>query len=130
MSIIAEKLAAAPISWGVSEVPGWGHQAEPEEVLSAMRELGFTATEFGPDGFLPRDPAARRDRLEAAGLTAIGGFYPAVLHDPEVDVTTGLTAELEAYAATGADTLVLAADTGTDGYDSRPQLEASQWEHL
>ena len=130
MSIIADKLAAAPISWGVSEVPGWGHQAGPDEVLAAMRELGFTATEFGPDGFLPRDPTQRRDRLAAAGLQAIGGFYPAVLHEPGRDVVTPLTAELEAYAATGADTLVLAADTGTDGYDSRPRLTAQQWDQL
>lgn len=130
MNTIAEKLAAAPISWGVSEVPGWGYQPRPDQVLSAMRELGFTATEFGPDGFLPRDPAQRRDHLAAAGLQAIGGFYPAVLHDPELDVITPLTAELAAYAAAGADTLVLAADTGREGYDSRPQLAGHQWDQL
>jgi inosose dehydratase len=26
-------IAGAPISWGVSEVPGWGHQLRPERVL-------------------------------------------------------------------------------------------------
>jgi inosose dehydratase len=28
------RLAAAPISWGVCEVPGWGLQLPPERVLA------------------------------------------------------------------------------------------------
>ncbi|MBA2640901.1 MAG: inosose dehydratase, partial [Nocardioidaceae bacterium] len=47
------KVAGAPISWGVSEVPGWGHQLPVDRVLADMRALGLTATEFGPVGFLP-----------------------------------------------------------------------------
>ena len=47
------RIAGAPISWGVCEVPGWGYQLEPNKVLSEMRELGLAATELGPDGFLP-----------------------------------------------------------------------------
>ena len=31
----ANRIAGAPISWGVCEVPGWGHQLPPERVLSA-----------------------------------------------------------------------------------------------
>ena len=64
MSAKDAKIAAAPISWGVCEVPGWGHQMSPERVLKEMSELGFTATEFGPLGFLPIDPA-----IKAAILT-------------------------------------------------------------
>jgi inosose dehydratase len=48
-----ERIAGAPISWGVSEVPGWGHQLSPERVLAEMRSIGLMATEAGPDGFLP-----------------------------------------------------------------------------
>ena len=33
------KIAAAPISWGVCEVPGWGHQMSPERVLKEMSDL-------------------------------------------------------------------------------------------
>ena len=28
------KIAGAPISWGVCEVPGWGFQMNPDRVLS------------------------------------------------------------------------------------------------
>ena len=56
--VAAGRIAAAPISWGVCEVPGWGHQMAPQRVLAEIRELGFAAAEFGPPGFLPLDPAA------------------------------------------------------------------------
>ena len=47
-----------------------------------MRELGLAATEFGPDGFLAADPAAKADQLASYGLRAVGGFLPVLLHDP------------------------------------------------
>ena len=47
-----DRIAGAPISWGLCEVPGWGYQLTPERVLSEMRDLGLGATEFGPPGFL------------------------------------------------------------------------------
>jgi inosose dehydratase len=43
------RIAGAPISWGVCEVPGWGHQLDPDRVLAEMRDAGLAATEFGPD---------------------------------------------------------------------------------
>jgi inosose dehydratase len=57
-------LAAAPISWGVCEIPGWGLQLPPERVLSEMAALGLTATELGPQGWLPREGAAVRAELD------------------------------------------------------------------
>lgn len=123
------KIAAAPISWGVCEVPDWGHQMSPERVLTEMQELGFDATEFGPEGFLPDEPAARAETLERHSMQAVGGFYPAVIHDPDHDPLPGIERELEAYTAAGADTLVLAAATGVDGYDAeRPELDDAGWE--
>ena len=56
------RIAAAPISWGVCEVPGWGHQLDPKEVLTEMVELGITATEFGPQGWLPESRPLGRKR--------------------------------------------------------------------
>ena len=38
------KIAGAPISWGVCEVPGWGYQMAPERVLTEMKDIGLTAT--------------------------------------------------------------------------------------
>ena len=51
------KLAGAPITWGVSEVPDWGRQLDRDRVLSEIAQAGFHATELGPPGFLPADPA-------------------------------------------------------------------------
>ncbi|MGI8415149.1 MAG: hypothetical protein ACR2P2_02865, partial [Nakamurella sp.] len=50
---LRERVAGAPISWGVCEGPDWGYQLDSETVLTQMREVGLAATEFGPDGFLP-----------------------------------------------------------------------------
>lgn len=122
------KIAGAPISWGVCEVPGWGYQLEPERVLTEMSELGLTATEFGPVGFLPEDGAARAALLQRLGMKAIGGFFPILLHDVGFDPLPDITQELEGYVASGAEVLVLAASTGLDGYDdARPVLTDQQW---
>ena len=53
------KIAGAPISWGVCEVPDWGYQMAPERVLAEMQQIGLTATEFGPQGWLPVDAEER-----------------------------------------------------------------------
>lgn len=124
------KIAGAPISWGVCEVPGWGHQMERDRVLDEMVELGYTATEFGPLGFLPVDTDARGRVLREKGLSAVGGFVPVVLHDPNHDPEPEIRAELEVFKAAGATTMVLSANTGVDGYDSRPELDENGWATL
>lgn len=121
------RIAAAPISWGVCEVPGWGFQLTPERVLGEMRALGVVATEFGPDGFLPASPGDKSETLAGAGLKAVGGFVPIVLHDAESDPVPVIEAELDSFVAAGATRLVLSADTGQVGYDSRPTLNESEW---
>ncbi|MFD1859109.1 inosose dehydratase [Aeromicrobium camelliae] len=124
------RIAAAPISWGVSEVPGWGHQLAPEHVLAQMRDLGIEATEFGPDGFLPDDPEQKAATLAAFGLRAVGGFLPVVLHDPAVDPLPIVDRFIDALLASGAEVVVVAAASGADGYDARPDLDAGQWRTL
>lgn len=125
------KIATAPISWGVSEVPGWGFQFTPDRVLSEMRELGFAATEFGPDGFLPEAPADKAATLAEYGMTAIGSFVPVVLHDPDVDPLPRIERELDDYAAAGAGVLIVCAVTGKDGYDDvRDEMDEAQWATL
>jgi inosose dehydratase len=127
---VPERIAGAPISWGVCEVPGWGHQLPAERVLREMAELGLTATEFGPDGFLPDDPASRAQVLRGHGLQALGGFTPLLLHVAGSDPVPEVEQLLPAYAASGADVMVLSAVTGVDGYDSRPDLDAQGWRRL
>jgi inosose dehydratase len=111
----ARRLAGAPISWGVCEVPGWGRQLPPDRVLAEMAALGLTATELGPLGYLPLEPQALRGRLDAHGLVLVGGFVPLVLHEPALGDTrrvAGETARL--LAAAGAEVFVgaLVADAG------------------
>lgn len=124
------KIAGAPISWGVCEVPGWGHQMTQDRVLNEMRELGYSACEFGPLGFLPEAAEERAAILAKHDLTAVGGFLPVVLHDPNHDIEPELRAELEVFKRAGAEVLVLAASTGLDGYDDKPILEDEGWDTL
>jgi inosose dehydratase len=123
------RVAGAPISWGVCEVPGWGYQLPVDHVLAEMRTVGLTATEFGPDGYLPTDPGQRSRLLAEYGLTAAGGFVPVVLHGPAADVMAEVDRALDAFAG-GRPVFVLAAVTGRDGYDSRPELDADGWSAL
>lgn len=125
------RIAAAPISWGVCEVPGWGHQMDADRVLTEMASLGVEATEFGPLGFLPEDAEGRRATLEKHGMKAVGGFVPVVLHDPGFDPLPEVDTELDAYVAAGAEVLVLAANTGLDGYDAtRPEMREENWQAM
>ncbi|MDR1767046.1 MAG: TIM barrel protein [Propionibacteriaceae bacterium] len=121
------RIAGAPISWGVCEVPGWGYQMTPDRVLKEMAEVGITATEFGPEGFLPADPQAKAKTLADYGLKAVGGFVPVVLHDPGHDPLPEVDRELDSFVAAGGDVLVLAANSGLDGYDTRPVLDDEGW---
>ncbi len=121
------KVAGAPISWGVCEMPGWGYQLTPQRVLAEMRDAGLAATELGPAGFLPSDPDELSALLESYGLSCVGTFAPVLLHDAGHDPLPDIAGPLAAVVASGAEVLVLAAATGTDGYDSRPTLDDDQW---
>lgn len=125
------KIAGAPISWGVCEAPGWGHQMRPERVLREMSELGLGATEFGPAGFLPGQAQARAMLLSELKMEAIGGFFPIIIHREDHDPLPEVLEELKSYKATGAYELVIAANTGLDGYDTkRPELDDAGWQRV
>ena len=123
------RVAGAPISWGVCEVPGWGYQLPVDRVLAEMRAVGLTATEYGPVGYLPTDPSQRSRLLAEYGLTAAGGFVPVVLHEPAADLMAEVDRALDAFAG-GRPAFVLAAATGREGYDHRPELDADGWSTL
>lgn len=126
------KLAAAPISWGVCEVPGWGRVLPVEQVLAEMAGLGLRATELGPPGFLPERVEPLTVRLAAHELTLVGGFLALVLHDDAVRKAT--LAEVERacalLAGAGGQVLVIAAATGLPGYDDRRGLDDDAWVRL
>ncbi|HWH99831.1 MAG TPA: sugar phosphate isomerase/epimerase [Propionibacteriaceae bacterium] len=125
-----DKIAGAPISWGVCEVPGWGYQLGPDRVLEEMRDVGLLATELGPEGFLPSEPAAMARVLSEHGLQAVGGFTPLLLHVPGHDPLPEVDRILDGYAASDARVLILSAVTGSAGYDARPQVDEAEWKRL
>ena len=126
----AGKIAGAPISWGVCEVPGWGYQLSPERVLAEMTQVGLAATELGPAGFLPNDPRRAASVLREHHLASVGGFVPVILHLPGHDPVPEIQNVLAGYADTGSGTLVLCADSGLTGYDARPTLDEDGWATL
>jgi inosose dehydratase len=128
--VTTQRIAGAPISWGVCEVPGWGYQLPPSRVLAEMRDVGMAATELGPDGFLPAAPGAMAEVLSRHHLQAVGGFTPLLLHVAGHDPVPEVEKLLQAYAATGSDVLVLSAVSGLDGYDARPTLDDAGWRTL
>lgn len=124
-------LAAAPISWGVCEVPGWGEMLDAERVLREMSNLGLTATELGPVGYLGYEPSAIKHLVGEFGLTVLGGFVPLVLHDAAQWAATEVEARDVAarYAATGATKFVTAVVVDND-WSEPMKLSDDQWEHL
>jgi len=131
MSLI-DRVAGAPITWGVCEVPGWGYQLAPSRVLDEMAGLGLRATELGPEGFLPADPGRIRDVQGAYGLELVGGFHPIALHvrDGLDRRLAGVAAYADLLSAAGADVLVLAAAAAGSGYESSPDLDRDEWATL
>jgi inosose dehydratase len=130
MTSAVQRVAGAPISWGVCEVPGWGYQMDPKRVLTEMHEIGLNATELGSDGFLPATPEGKAETLNEYGLHGLGNFTPVVLHNPDHDPRPEVDRVLDGFEAVGATVLVLSAITGLRGYDSRPDLGASGWQTL
>ena len=126
------RVAGAPISWGVCEVPGWGYQMDAERVLDEAAGLGLTAIEAGPDGFLPGEPDVMASLLSQHGLELVGGFVPVVLHRQAARDSELASVERQAklFAAAGAGVLVIAAATGEEGYEESAGLEDGEWEEL
>lgn len=126
------RIAGAPVSWGVIEVPDWGYQMPAERVLREAASLGLVAMEAGPEGLLPRDPAEVSDVLSGYGMTLVGGFVPAVLHEPDVrdEALALVDRRAEFFAAAGADVVVLAAATGSESYEEVAELDEGAWRAL
>jgi inosose dehydratase len=131
MSEFLARVASAPISWGICEVPGWGAMLPTPRVLSEMAAFGFTATELGAPGFLPTDPDAVKDELAGYGMTLLGGFTPVVLHDPAFrDATIAqATATAELFERAGATKFVSAVVLDPDWSVPRP-LTAEEQRHM
>jgi inosose dehydratase len=124
------RLAGAPISWGVCEVPGWGRQLEPERVLGEMASLGLAATELGPVGYLSSDAARVRGLLDRFGLRLVAGFVPLVLHTPSLDQAREVVARVAGLLA-ALEAEVLTVTPVMDAAWSAPKpFDESEWRRL
>jgi len=124
------RLAGAPISWGVCEVPGWGRTLSRDRVLTEMASVGLRATELGPLGYLPLEPGPLRELLAAHELRLVAGFVPLVLHERSIQGARQ-TAEWVAalLAAAGAETF-LAAAVMDEEWSAPQSLGPDQWRRL
>ncbi len=124
------RIASAPVTWGVEGSPGWGHLMDRERVLAEMQQVGLSATELGPDGYLPEDVDELADLLDRFGHTLIGGFVPAVLYRPEL--ASENLVYVERVAATlsrlGASMMVLGPDSHHPGFDRPIELTEVEWD--
>ena len=126
------KLAGAPISWGVCEVPGWGLQLPPERVFAEMVELGLKATELGPLGWLPEDGKQARTVLDGFNLRLVGGFVPVVVH--EIALAREYAKQAAHMLAQAGGELFVAATVQDERWSTPRPLDADGWrraaEHL
>jgi inosose dehydratase len=131
MASSLERVAAAPISWGVCEVPGWGAELPPDRVLSEMAALGVRATEAGRDGYLGTDPAEIVRVLERHGLRLVGGFLPVVLHDrAQHEASIAAAHRVGAlFEAAGGSFLVSAVVVDLDWSERSPLID-DQWQAI
>jgi inosose dehydratase len=128
------RVAGAPVSWmmGVIEIPDWGYQMPAERALREASSLGLTAVDAGPEGLLPEDPAEVSDLLSRYGLGLVGGFVPAVLHEPAVREKELPRVEERAkfFAAVGADVVVLAAMPDYKDFGRFVEIDGENWKVL
>ncbi len=129
MTDMLDRIAGAPITWGVDPSPGWGFAMDRDRVLAEMNEAGLRATELGPDEWLPTDRDELADLLAEHDQQVIGGFVPAVLYRAE-----GIGEQL-AYveraarqlAGAGAGVMVLGPDNHFPGYDESIEMSEDEW---
>ena len=123
---LSKQLAGAPISWGVCEANGWGYQLSPDRVLTEMRECGITATELGPDGYLPQNASELASVLRGHDLSLCGAFVPIVLHKPDRLAASYERAKRQAdvLAQLNAENFVLATPAEDGDYDNRDAMSA------
>jgi inosose dehydratase len=76
-----DRLAGAPVSWGVCEQPSWGIMLDVRRVLAELTSVGLHAIELGDDGFFPADDAETRALLAEYDSRMLGGFVSLLLHD-------------------------------------------------
>jgi inosose dehydratase len=95
-----------------------------------MASIGLRATELGPVGWLPTDPAALTRALAPHGLQLVGGFVPFVLHTADAGSAVEAAGRTAAtLAAAGAEVICAAAVADLDWSPPFP-LDDTQRGHM
>ncbi|MFN0069380.1 MAG: twin-arginine translocation signal domain-containing protein, partial [Limisphaerales bacterium] len=115
----APALPAAPATNPLfgTQLYGWGQyyaregrdlNANLDEVLSAVRDLGFDYAEHSLDSGKPEDNARFAERLRAKGLRPVSLYTGGRLHEPDkaMDTVARLAAAAKAARTAGFEVLV------------------------
>jgi inosose dehydratase len=96
-----------------------------------MKELGFGATEAGPDGYLGETADEIRELLDRYELRLVGGFLPLVLHDRGALAGSLAKAErvAEHFQAAGGSHL-LSAVVVDESWSPRQPLSRDDWRRI
>jgi inosose dehydratase len=131
MKSFYSRIASAPISWGICEVPGWGKMLPTDRVLSEMNNLGLPATELGAPGFLPSEANKISEKLDEFEMSLIGGFTPVVVHDKNQNEETlrQVKKVAELFKKTGATHLV-SSPVYTWDWDAPKPLSADEYKNM
>ncbi len=120
------RVANAPCSWGVLEFDGLAPvSVTADRFLDEVVATGYEGTELGDWGFLPTDPAALREALDARGLVLVAAFVPVAFKDPQAHAPGRTRALAVARLLAGAASpewsplIVLADDNGRDPVRTR-----------
>jgi inosose dehydratase len=129
----SHRLALSPVCWGISDIPGWGHQLDSERVLSEAAAVGEGAITAGPPGFLPDRSDQTKPLLKRHRQRLVAGEVHAILHHH--DIRGAELAHIDGHAhwlsVLGAETLVLSAiPQRTSGPEHGAVLSSSEWAHL
>lgn len=126
---LEDRIAGAPITWGVDGSPGWGYLLPRDRVLEEMASIGLSATELGPDGFLGGSPQEARENAASAGLSVVGGFVPLLLHLRSQSEAQAAYAQraIHTLAACGSQVMVLGPELPQNGYDLSQDLSPAHW---
>jgi len=86
----------APCSWGINYPTGNSYSWQ--QYLDEVAQAGYSGTELGPFGFLPKDATVLKDELGKRGLTLIGATHVHTFGDattaPQFTQTLGELAGL------------------------------------
>ncbi len=125
------RIASAPISWGICEVPGWGAMLPTRRVLSEMSALGLDATELGAPGFLPQAAEDVRALLAEFDMTLVGAFTPVEPHQASRREATLARATTVARLLQGAGATMFVSAAVQDAAWSEPErLSAAEHRHM